>query len=313
MTNVKDGVIGHAIGDAFGVPLEFISREKLLKNPVTKMLGNGSHPVPVGFWSDDTSMEIALMASFIEKKKFDYDDIMQRFIDWINKGDYTPGGKLFDIGRTCLKAIHNYSLGNTKALESGLLNINANGNGSLMRILPVAYYCFYHNSSSNEIYTLTKNVSSLTHRHEISIMACYIYVNYVIYLLQGLDKYEAYNKIKTLDYSLFSKETITIYDRILKQDISTLDIAEISSSGYVVDTLEASLWVILNARNFKEAIIGSINLGNDTDTIGAITGSMAGIIYGYDSIPKKWLEKLARREYLENLCVKFEMAIKDNE
>ena len=72
MTNVKDGVIGHAIGDAFGVPLEFISREKLLKNPVTKMLGNGSHPVPIGFWSDDTSMEIALMASFIEKKKFDY-------------------------------------------------------------------------------------------------------------------------------------------------------------------------------------------------------------------------------------------------
>ena len=191
---------------------------------------------------------------------------MQRFIDWINKGDYTPGGKLFDIGRTCLKAIHNYSLGNTKALESGLLNINANGNGSLMRILPVAYYCFYHNSSSNEIYTLTKNVSSLTHRHEISIMACYIYVNY-----------------------------------------------EISSSGYVVDTLEASLWVILNARNFKEAIIGSVNLGNDTDTIGAITGSMAGIIYGYDSISKNWLEKLARREYLENLCVRFEMAIKDNE
>jgi len=144
MSKFKDGIIGHAIGDAMGVPVEFSMREKLLKNPVTKMIGYGAHDVPEGSWSDDTTMEICLIESFIENKEFDLDSTMNKWIDWVKTGAYTPTGKLFDIGRTCLKAITNYESGQTKAEESGGTDINSNGNGSLMRILPVAYYVNKH-------------------------------------------------------------------------------------------------------------------------------------------------------------------------
>lgn len=309
MSKIKDGIIGHAIGDAMGVPVEFCMREKLLKHPVMDMIGYGSHPVPEGFWSDDTSMEIALMDSFIANGKFDYDDIMKRFSNWVNYGEYTPDGKVFDIGKTCLRAIKKYVCDNITPIECGSTDFNSNGNGSLMRILPVAYYCYYKKLKSNEIYQLVKEVSSLTHGHEISILGCYIYVSYVLFLLNGKDKFSAYNMVKLIDYSMFDKESLNLYSRILKEDISKLNVDDIKSSGYIVDTLEASLWVLLKSKSYKESIIGAINLGNDTDTIGAITGSMSGIIYGYDDIPKKWLDKLAKRDYLEKLCDNFEFVL----
>ncbi len=311
MSKFRDGIIGHAIGDAMGVPIEFAMREKLLKHPVTKMLGYGSHDVPEGSWSDDTTMEICLIESYIENKKFDLDSTMNKWIDWVKTGAYTPTGELFDIGRTCLRAIRNYEAGLTKAEESGGKDINSNGNGSLMRLLPVAYYVNKNKLNERETYELVKKVSSMTHAHEISILGCYIYILYVNNLLNGKDKFASYNMIKIADYSMFTQDSLDKYNRILKGNIKDLNISDISSSGYVLDTLEASLWVTLNAKDYKESIIGAINLGNDTDTIGAITGSMTGIIYGYDSIPKEWLEKLQKREYLEELCDNFEKTINE--
>lgn len=310
MSKIKDGILGHAIGDAMGVPVEFCEREKLLQNPVTDMMGYGAHDVPKGSWSDDTTMEICLIQSYIDKDKFDYDDIMNNFIKWIEHGEFTPTGELFDIGRTCLRAIRNYAEGKTKAEESGLSSINANGNGSLMRILPVAYYCFYKKSDENEIYELVKHVSSLTYAHEISILGCYMYINYVLFLLAGVDKFTAYDMMKAMDYSKFNEESIKTYSRILEGNIQNCILDEIKSSGYIVDTLEASLWVVLNAKDYREAIIGAINLGDDTDTIGAITGSMAGIIYGYDSIPEEWRSKLIKKDDLLKLCSDFEEVLK---
>lgn len=311
MSKIKDGIIGHAIGDAMGVPVEFCIREKLLKHPVTKMLGYGSHDVPEGSWSDDTTMEICLIESFIENKYFNLDSTMNKWIYWVKTGAYTPTGELFDIGRTCLKAIRNYEAGLTKAEESGGKDINSNGNGSLMRILPVAYYANRNKLNDKEIYELVKKISSMTHAHEISILGCYIYILYINNLLNGKDKYASYNMTKIADYSMFSEDSLEKYKRILKGNIKELNITDISSSGYVLDTLEAALWVTLNANDYKESIIGAINLGNDTDTIGAITGSMTGIIYGYDSIPKEWIEKLQRREYLEQLCEDFERTLEE--
>lgn len=231
---------------------------------------------------------------------------MMTFSEWINKGKYTPNGKAFDIGRTCLNAIRKYDKGMTKPVECGLEDFYSNGNGSLMRILPIAYYCFYKKVEIKEIYQLVKNISSLTHAHEISILGCYIYVNYVVFLLNGDDRYMAYYKVKHIDYSMFKQKSLQLYFRILKGDISKLTIEDIKSSGYVVDTLEAVLWVFLNASHYREAIIGAINLGGDTDTIGAITGSLAGILYGYDSIPPEWLHQLVKRDYLESLSLEFE-------
>ena len=305
MSIVKDGIIGHAIGDAMGVPIEFTNREELLANPITEMLGHGTYDVEKGSFSDDTSMEIATIDSYIKKEEFDYDDIMNNFSLMISEGKFTPDDKLFDIGITCSTAVNNYLKG-TSPLESGLDDINSNGNGSLMRMLPVVYYAYYKKLKQVEILELTSNISSLTHRHEISIIGCYLYVNYVLNIINGKDKYAALNMLKALDLSMFKEENIDKYSRVLDGTLKDLSLDDIKSTGYVVDTLEAALWVVLNTDSYSSSIIGAINLGGDTDTIGAITGSITGILYGYTAIPKSWLNELRKKDYLEEYCKSFE-------
>ncbi len=308
MSKVVDSIIGHAIGDAMGVPTEFCIREKLQKHPVTKMIGYGQHPVPAGSFSDDTSMEIALIDSYINKGKFDYDDIMTNFYYWLHDSKFTATGEVFDAGRTCIQAIINYTKG-YEPLDCGLKGEDNNGNGSLMRILPVAIYSYYKKIKDEEIISLTNDISSLTHAHEVSRLGCYIYVRYVMYLLDGYSKIDAYDAIQKIDYSSYSLESLKKYSRILKENIKKIHLDDISSRGYVVDTLEAALWCLLVHDNYEDTILEAINLGNDTDTIAAITGSMAGIIYGYDSIPKEWLSSLARKDYLEKLANDFEKTL----
>lgn len=308
MSKIIDSIIGHAIGDAMGVPIEFEPRKRLFDHPVTKMIGYGSHDVPAGTWSDDTSMEIATIDSFINKGCFDCKDIMMNFYYWLKENKFTAVGEVFDAGHTCIQSIINFSKG-YELEKCGQNDLYSNGNGSLMRILPIALYSYYKKIKEKEIIELTNNVSSLTHAHEISRLGCYIYVRYVMLLLSGMDKKEAYSELKKINYNYYSEESQESYKRILKEDISDLSVDKIKSSGYVVDTLEASIWVILNCNSFKEAIIGAINLGDDTDTVGAITGSMAGIIYGYENIPKEWLKELKKKEYLIDLASSFEKAI----
>lgn len=306
-SKVVDGVLGHAVGDALGTPVQFKDRALFYSNPVKNMMR--SYGENSAIWSDDTAMELATMDSFIDKKKWDYDDIMVNFGDWLNDGKYTAHGSAFDVGTTCLMAIKNYLYNGTDALKSGLTGIRDNGNGSLMRILPVALYCYYKDSTKEEIYELTKNISSLTHGHEIAVLGCYIYVLFVINLLEDKDMYESYDLIKKEDFSHFSKASIDVYNRVLNKDIFDLSENDIKSSGYVVDSLEASLWCLLNTDNYKDALLTAVNLGGDTDTIAAITGSMAGIIYGRDSIPQEWLDKMLKVDYLIELSEKFESAI----
>lgn len=289
-----------------GVPIEFTDRETLIKNPITQMTGYGTYNQPEGTWSDDTSMTVATMDAIITKKEINYKSIMSNFLSWFAVGKYTATGSMFDIGATCSDALAKYSSGSYEPLDCGMDDINSNGNGSLMRMLPIAIYAYYKKLDDDEIINLVNDISSLTHAHEISKMACFIYVRYVMCLLDGKDKVESYEEIKKHDYTSYSEGTIKVFDRVLKTDISKYSLDEIKSTGYVVDSLEASLWVILNTESFKQAIIGSINLGNDTDTIGAITGSMAGIIYGYESIPDIWLDKLKKKNYLIKLAMKYE-------
>lgn len=312
MSKFIDSIIGHAVGDAMGVPTEFCIREYLLKNPVKEMIGSDKTGQPAGSWSDDTSMEIATIDSFIQNKEFNYDDIMHKWEEWINEAKYTANNDTFDVGRTCLRAIRNHSLG-TEPLKCGIDGEQSNGNGSLMRILPVALYSYYRKLDVNEIIKLTNELSSLTHKHDISKLGCYIYVRYIMFLLDGKNKNEAYELIKTLDYSTYDEYAISKYERILKNDIASYTIDNILSTGYVVDTLECALWILLNANSYKETIIATTNIGNDTDTIGAIAGSMAGIIYGYDSIPTSWIDKLMRKDYLIGLACDFEKEVMNYE
>lgn len=308
MSIVKDSLYGFIVGDAMGVPIEFEDREKLINKSVTSMLGYGSHDVEAGVYSDDTSMTLATMDSIIKQNGIiNYNDIADKFCNWVNNNEYTATNKIFDIGMTTKYALIKYFNNKIDATMCGGTNINENGNGSLMRMLPIALYCFYKNiKGDNEIFTLVKNSSSITHAHDISILGCYIYVRYVISLLETKNKISSYNFIKKLDYSMFIEEVKLEYSRILFSDISILNINDVNSSGYVVDTLEAVFWIILNCSSYNESIIGAINLGGDTDTIGAITGSIAGILYGYDNISKRWISKLKNKDYIDEIIIKFE-------
>ena len=297
-----DGLMGFVIGDAMGVPAESRIREELLSNPITKMTGDGTYFLPAGTWSDDTSLLIATIDSINNKNGIDFDDIALNFTAFKNHASYTALHEVFDIDKTCSLAIDKYDEKRCNPCECGL---DDTSNGSLMRILPISYYAIQRKLKDEEIYSLVKNLSSITHNNEISIMGCYIYVRFVMFLLNGKDKYSAYSMTKIIDYSMFSEETISNFDRLLKMDISKLKINDIKSSNYIVDTLEAAIWVLLKAENFKEAIIGAINLGEDTDTIGALTGALAGITYGYDDIPEEWLEKIAKKDYLLDIFEEF--------
>lgn len=306
MSKVKDSIYGFVIGDALGCYCEFNSREALLANPVTEMKGYGSHDVPEGTWTDDSSMTFATMDSIINKKCIDPFDIMTNFYYLFKESRYTANDYVVGAGRTCLKAVAEFS----KHLDidkCGQTDIECNGNGSLMRMLPIVLYCYYKKPKAEEIYEIVRDTSKLTHAHEISIMGCYIYVRFLLNIMNGKDKEESYKALRRYNYSkYFSQDTIKEYDRILKNDISKYKLNEIKSTGYVVDTLEAVLFVVMNSTKFSESIIGAVNLGDDTDTIGAITGSITGTIYGYDEIPVKWLFSLKKQDYIADIVNAFE-------
>lgn len=175
-----------------------------------------------------------------------------------------------------------------------------------MRILPFVYYLKFSNFSEEEKTILINQASALTHAHEISQLGCKIYADYVTLLLDGVDKVKALDLLKEINYNkYYSNDSIKVYQRILKGDLKSLDIDQIRSSGNVVDSLEASLWCTVKNDTYENAAVAAINLGEDTDTIGAITGSLNGIIYGKNNIPERWLNKLRKKDYLEELSNQF--------
>lgn len=306
MSKLVDGMLGFALGDSIGVPIEFENRDTLISNPTTSMKGYGSYDVPAGTWSDDTSMSLATMDSITKCNNVNYNDIAERFCNWLNNAEYTATDEVFDIGTTTKFALIRYWDDKSDATKCGGISLNENGNGSLMRMFPIAYYYYKKKMKDEEIINIVNNVSSITHAHEISCMACYIYVRFIDFLLNGKDILASYNMLRVIDYSMYKDETIKYFDRILKDNLADLKLNEIKSSGYVVDSLEASIWVALNTKSFSQAIIGAINLGGDTDTIGAITGSIAGIIYGQKSFPKRWCDTLLKKESLIEYCTCYE-------
>ena len=306
---VENGIIGFVVGDTMGVPVEFNSREKLLLNPVTEMLEYGTHNMPRGCWSDDTSMTLVTMDSIIKCKEINTNDMADRFIKWYRNEEYTATGIMFDIGTTTRQALVKYQRGIDIASKCGGEREYDNGNGSLMRMLPIAYYCYLKGLEDTEILKIVKEVSGITHRHPISILGCYIYVRLAIELLKGKELLQAYQEIKKLDYSYFTEDTIYKYERILNNNIGLYNINEISSNGYIVSTLEAVIWALINSKSFNETIIKAINLGEDTDTVGACVGGLAGIYYGIENINQKWKDDILRYDYIINMCNEFEKVI----
>lgn len=295
---IKAVVLGHAAGDALGVPVEFFSREKLDGNPVTDMKGFGTFPVPAGCWSDDTSMTLCALDSLSEGR-LDPDDIMRSFGRWYFENEYTPTGITFDVGNTCAVAINNYFVNHMDVSNCGCAGENSNGNGSLMRIIPFALYGFYYPESFGSI---IETGSALTHAHKRSVIACNIYSNILLCLVDNPLESAVNNGIALSMETYGFDEEWKYYENLAS--IYEKDRKEIKSTGYVVDTLEAALWCLMTTGSYRECVLKAVNLGDDTDTVAAVAGGLAGALYGLDAIPKEWLSTLKRAEYIEKLCEK---------
>ena len=260
---LKDAIYGLAVGDAVGVPYEF---EKRGTFTATGMIGNGSHHQPAGTWSDDTGLTLATCDSIKQCKCVNTFDILCRFRQWLSEGMYTCDGRIFDVGATTSIAIAN---------GYGATGERSNGNGSLMRIIPLAFCNFDEN--------LVGEVSAITHAHELSRRTCYEYVCVASKLLDGIDIKDVIKEC--------SGRIPNIYE---------LEENDINSSGYVIDTFEAAIWSVSTTENYRDAILRAVNLGRDSDTVGAVTGGLAGIMYGYEGIPKEWIETLRGKEIIES-------------
>ncbi len=298
----KDILFGLAIGDALGVPVEFKSRKSIASNPVTDMKGYGTYNLPAGTFSDDSSLAFCLAEALTEK--FNLQNIGNNFVAWLINSFWTPGGNVFDVGIATSRAIKRIQEGCDPELAGGM-DVTDNGNGSLMRILPLLVYI--KDKPISERYAITKQVSSITHGHTRSVIACFYYLEFARQLVNRTDKFQIYKNLQTevpehLHSLSINPEEIKLFDRLLKTNIYDLENKEIYSSGYVLHTLEASIWCILTTGNYQAATLKAVNLGDDTDTTGAVTGGLAGLLYGFETIPKNWLQQIARKEDIENLA-----------
>jgi len=351
LIKIKAVMLGHAVGDALGVPVEFCAREELTKDPVTDMRGWGSHSVPSGCWSDDTSMSLATLDA-LTRKGIDYNAIMENFVRWINEQAYTATGEVFDTGRTCLAAIRKYLKSEERiALSAGMKNEYSCGNGALMRIHPMALYLYFKGYEAEEAIEIIHQTTMLTHAHTRAKVASGIYAFILWELLdspcrasviRGLKKCELFytgkktgndkiiQKLRDPDLTTEEKNALveSLYEgidiiaanewekefdllseklkRIASDPCGTSEVSseEIKSSGYVADTLEAAIWCVMTTKDYKSCVLKAVNLGEDADTVAAVAGGLAGALYGYEAIPKKWLEGLLMNNYIEELCTR---------
>ena len=319
---VLGGLFGVCVGDALGLPVQFASRRERKIKPVAGMSGYGAFDEPPGTWSDDSSLTFCLAESLC--RGYDLSDIAERFVKWRFEGYWTPFGEAFDVGITTDSAVKRLRNG-INPLRSGDTAEECNGNGSLMRILPVVYAV--RNLGVRDRFRMVHEVSAITHAHPRSLIACGIYVQTALYLLEGGTPAEAVEKMKDPVMRYYGvrpamnpaecgpphgsapgtdfRPEFPHFTRILEsgvEDFSALPEGDIRSSGYVVHTLEAALWCLLNARSYMETVLKAVNLGGDTDTTAAVAGGLAGMYHGFTAIPKLWVEMIAKKSEIEDLA-----------
>lgn len=250
---LSDCIYGLAVGDALGVPYEFRPRGTF---ECTDMIGYGTHGQPAGTWSDDTSMTLATCDSIRELGRIDIADMRNKFVSWIANDEYTIDG-VFDYGGTTARALHTGKGGSGE---------RDNGNGSLMRIAPLAFT----DATDEEIC----EVSAITHAHRTSTDACVIFVELMRDVLNGA----------LPSWAL---------------QLKGIPEQEIRSGGFVRDTLKAATWCFVNTNSYEQCVLAAVNLGDDTDTTAAVAGALAGTEYGMNAIPQEWINALRGKDLIE--------------
>lgn len=307
------GIFGLAVGDALGCPVQFRTREEMDANPVQDMIGHGTYDMPAGSWTDDTSLALATMDSILVGGELDLVSVMHCFGQWLLKGKYTPFGKAYDIGHGTMDSILCFLSNGFDVTTCGGAEEYNNGNGSLMRILPVCLYLLGNRTEESEAVRLVQQSSALTHAHRRSQLACGMYFYLVRAILsaepsanvplQEILQKGMNDAMEHYDSDAAFQEELPFYGRCRNlTDLHAEPRQNIRSYGYVVDSLEAALWCAITTGSYEEAMLTCVNLGYDTDTVAAICGGLCGLYYGYDSIPEKWRQALPRKIYIKDLC-----------
>ena len=311
--HARAALLGLAVGDALGVPVEFAPRTARKQDPVVGMRAYGTHHQPAGTWSDDSSLTFCLAETLARPGAPDLADFARRCINWLDSAYWTAHGNVFDVGIATADAIRQLRNGKSPLVSGGTAE-NSNGNGSLMRVLALCFHLL--DQPIAERFRLTREVSGVTHAHPRSVLGCFIYLEIARQLVLGLSKDSAYaTAIREVNSFLASSDEVSEteiarFHRVLHLTREPYDTqllidcqeSEISSSGYVVHTLEAALWCLLKHDTYAATVLAAVNLGDDTDTTGAVAGGLAGLAYGEAGIPAGWLAVLARRTDIEDLA-----------
>ncbi len=263
-------LLGLAVGDALGTTLEFGPRRSLV-DLHTEMIGGGVFCLAPGQWTDDTAMAVAMGRSLIQEKGFLPLSILSEWSEWYLRGKHACTGNCFDIGNATRRALDAF-LRNPTVVPT--ISASSLGNGALMRLAPVVLFA----SNEEEAESLAYKQSVLTH---------------------GEDAARATGWFGKL---LFETAISGFELASIPADISDRKRNEVSVSGFYKDTLELAMWAVANTSSFEDAVIQAVNLGDDADTVGAVTGQLAGAVYGENSIPDRWLERLEWRNELKELA-----------
>lgn len=299
-TMISAVIYGLVVEDALGVPVEFEKRDTY---SIIDMVGYGTYNQPPGTWSDDTSLTLALMEHLGEKS--DLSILIDKFVSY-RDGYLTPFGYCFDIGIATNEAIERYLSGISPEVCGGK-DERSNGNGALMRISPLVFLLLKNFNLINQVKVI-KKYTTVTHGHPRSIVASIIYFFLLKDMLFNDSLPEVLDSVQIKLEEIFSQnseyweEYENYFKEIFDEEFYHKSREEIKSTGYVVDTLKACLWCVGTTNSFKDAVLKAVNLGEDTDTIGAITGTLAGAKYSFESIPKEWIEKLVNKALIEEKC-----------
>ncbi|WP_341299664.1 ADP-ribosylglycohydrolase family protein [Lysinibacillus sp. FSL H8-0500] len=295
---------GGIIGDMMGVPVEFKARGTFY---VEDVMGYGTYNQPPGTWSDDTSLTLCLVENLIEQG--DTASLMDKFVQYMEQGYWTPFGEMFDIGITTAEAVSNYKKGILPE-SCGKTGEFDNGNGALMRIAPLVFVMRDELDFSKRA-ALIQQYTEITHAHPRSIVGSMVYSEVLLSLYRNNSLKAALQEVYVLlHYHLQEnlKAELASYDRIFQESFLSIAEGDIQSTGYIVHSLEAALWCVGTTTTFKEAILKAVNLGEDTDTVATIAGTLAGMHYPLEDIPTDWLNKMIQKQKIDQLITTFYQA-----
>lgn len=285
-SRARGALLGLAVGDALGATLEFSPRDSQPR--LTDMVGGGPHRLQPGQWTDDASMALALADSLLACGGLDARHLMGAFLAWFETGAYSCTGTCFDIGFTTAGALRRFAA--TGDPWAGSPSETEAGNGSLMRLAPAALFAL---GDEGRAARLARDQSRTTHGAPQAMDGCELFALLLREAALGAGKGALARPRPAEGVDGPWHESIAQIAAGAWRDRTR---AQISSSGYVVHTLEAALWCVERCESFEEALILAVNLGDDADTVGAVTGQLAGAVWGAEAIPERWLAPLAWRE-----------------